>query len=209
MAVTALQLREVFRAGRSIGGDLAGVTPSAYTVLDSHLPGGGWPRGAVTELQLRQHGIGEIRLIAPALACVEGVIAFVDPPADPCLAALSRFAIDSDRLLVVRPTSPQDRQWAAEQLLGVAGAVLLWESAPTQDRPIRRLQVAAAHGRSLCFVLAPPGAHPIAAPLRLGLTPEAGRLRVNILKRRGASGAVLHLDIDRDLDSASLPAARP
>ena len=112
-------------------------------------------------------------------------------------------------MLVVRTMSARDRQWAAEQLLGVAEAVLVWEAAPTQDRAIRRLQVAAARGRPLCFVFAPPGAHPIAAPLRIALTPVGSDLRLDILKRRGASGAVLHLDLDRDLARSPLPTAGP
>jgi protein ImuA len=32
------------------------------------LPGGGWPQGVVTELLLPHPGVGELRLLAPALA---------------------------------------------------------------------------------------------------------------------------------------------
>ena len=46
---------------------------SGYKQFDRHLPGGGWPRAALTEILVEQYGIGELRLLMPALAslCVE------------------------------------------------------------------------------------------------------------------------------------------
>lgn len=53
-----------------LGGGRGAVTPSGHPALDAELPGGGWPHGALTELLLPQPGIGELRLLAPALAAV-------------------------------------------------------------------------------------------------------------------------------------------
>jgi hypothetical protein len=44
--------------------------PSGFAVLDAQLPGGGWPIGAITELMPELAGIGELRLLAPALVAL-------------------------------------------------------------------------------------------------------------------------------------------
>ena len=41
---------------------------TGFTELDRALPGGGWPRGALTEIALEREGIGELRVALPALA---------------------------------------------------------------------------------------------------------------------------------------------
>ena len=45
---------------------------SGFAMLDAELPGGGWPRGALTELLCDGSGVGEISLLQPALrrACL-------------------------------------------------------------------------------------------------------------------------------------------
>src|SRR5690349_8002204 len=43
------------------------VQPTGLAELDAQLPGGGWPRGAVCEILVEQDGIGECRLLLPAL----------------------------------------------------------------------------------------------------------------------------------------------
>ncbi len=44
--------------------------PSGYPELDRHLPGGGWPPDALTEILTAHYGIGELRLLMPALLLV-------------------------------------------------------------------------------------------------------------------------------------------
>ena len=39
--------------------------PTGFAALDELLPGGGWPRGALTELLIGRQGIGELRLLMP------------------------------------------------------------------------------------------------------------------------------------------------
>ena len=41
---------------------------SGYEILDRHLPEGGWPQQALTEILIEDYGIGELKLLMPALA---------------------------------------------------------------------------------------------------------------------------------------------
>jgi hypothetical protein len=43
---------------------------TGHLSLSQQLPGSGWPKGMLVDLLLQQPGIGEIRLLAPALAKV-------------------------------------------------------------------------------------------------------------------------------------------
>ena len=43
-------------------------TPTGFPVLDRQLPGGGWPVDGIAELLYDHQGIGELRLLVPALA---------------------------------------------------------------------------------------------------------------------------------------------
>src|SRR5258707_13505090 len=42
--------------------------PTGFEILDAELPGGGWPQGQLIELLHDDPGIGELSLLAPALA---------------------------------------------------------------------------------------------------------------------------------------------
>ena len=53
--------------GRDQAGCRAGLS-SGYPELDRHLPGGGWPPDSLTEILTAHYGIGELRLLMPALA---------------------------------------------------------------------------------------------------------------------------------------------
>ena len=44
--------------------------PTGYVALDRCLPGGGWPRQGLIEILSDQRGIGEVRLLLPALAAL-------------------------------------------------------------------------------------------------------------------------------------------
>lgn len=174
--------------------------PSGYRKLDRHLPGGGWPRHAVTEILVGHHGMGELRLLMPALArlCKDagdadgeaGWIAWIAPPFQPYSPALTEWGIDLSRLLVVQAKQSTDTLWAAEQALasGNCAAVLLW---PDSCRPAdsRRLQLAAGKGRSWAIVFRPLEARSeiSAAALRLELRNGERGTDVFILKSRGGS----------------------
>ncbi len=99
-----------------VGGGRRRVTASGFDLLDAQLPGGGWPHGELTELLLAQPGIGELRLLAPALAAVaqagdgtaagDGAVGsrcvmLFDPPAALSAWALLQQGLSSRHWLVV------------------------------------------------------------------------------------------------------------
>ncbi|NIR62179.1 MAG: SOS cell division inhibitor SulA, partial [Gammaproteobacteria bacterium] len=94
--------------------------PSGYEDLDALLPGGGWPTGALTEILVAQEGIGELRLVMPALArlsCSGRWVAWVAPPHIPYAPALSGHGVDLGRMLLIHPRRPEDALWTVEQAL--------------------------------------------------------------------------------------------
>ena len=62
---------DVWRGDRLASAPLPAVA-SGHAALDAELPGGGWPRGALTELLVDGPGLGELSLLLPALAAVRG-----------------------------------------------------------------------------------------------------------------------------------------
>ena len=177
------------------GGDCApepASIASGFAELDAALPGGGWPRGALTELLLEREGIGELRLTLPALVRLQAEgrsIVWIAPPYRPYAPALAAAGLDLARLIVVRGCTAADALWSYEQALRApeCGAAFAWLA--TQDeRALRRLQVAARDGRTWGALWRRPGVRgaAIAAPLRLALSRQDGRLAVRVLKRRGS-----------------------
>jgi len=191
--------------GRDQAGRRAGLA-SGYPELDRHLPGGGWPRESLTEVLTEHYGIGELRLLMPALAHLSTEtspqdfteprwIAWVAPPFQPYPPALQQCGIDLSRMLIVRPRDDSEILWSAEQALssGTCAAVLLWPSM-LDDQASRRLQLAAEKGRSWAIAFRPlaAGRQPSAAALRLELHASGQGTRVHILKSRGGRPAVIN-----------------
>lgn len=165
--------------------------PTGYAALDELLPGGGWPRGALTEVLIERQGIGELRLLTPTLARLseaDGWLAWVAPPYVPYAAALAAVGIKLERLVVAKPQSEADAWWTAEQALrsGACGALLAWLRA-ADERRMRRLQLAAETGHTwgVLFRHARAAQDRSPAALRLLLEPAEDGLAVTILKRRG------------------------
>ena len=80
--------------------------PTGFAALDDKLPGGGWPVGALTEILVPALGIGELRLVMPALARLSHKkrwMAWIAPPHIPYAPALTACGIDLSRTLIVRP----------------------------------------------------------------------------------------------------------
>ena len=213
--------------------DPQGVVASGYSELDAQLPGGGWPARVLTELLLPHAGVGELRLLAPALAALQRrqrSLMWFDPPAAPCAWALGALDIDVGQLVVVHSRSARapalkgrarallpaaDLLWALEQALksGHLGAALAWLPARLPADALRRLQLAAQAHDGPVFLLrdADMRSRPSAAPLRLQLG-SAGpdRLRVVLLKRRGPPLAqALNLALRPVLSATALARARP
>ena len=153
---------------------------SGFNELDAWLDGG-WPGAAITELLLTGEGIGELRLVLPALQKLQQVSAsysntgargqvrqvqarqvrvpgqqqlcWVNPPYIPYAPALARHGLDLSQLLVVQPESAVDALWAMDQALRsrACAAVLGWFD--RINRPsIRRLQVIAESSACPGFV---------------------------------------------------------
>jgi protein ImuA len=183
--------------GHQLGRSGSQAVSSGFSMLDAQLPGGGWPRRALSELLLPHAGIGEIRLLAPALVAAQQagrLVMVFDPPAALSASALARLGIDVDELLIVntraRVVPGSDSLWALEQALksGHVGAVLAWLPPRLRAERLRRLQLAAHNHDGAAFVVreASAAGRPTASPLRLALQAGgADRLQVRVLKRRG------------------------
>jgi cell division inhibitor SulA len=188
-------------ADESVGPALA----SGFAELDRELPGGGWPQGQLTELLLDDAGVGELSLLAPALAQLAQAkrsVVWVLPPdgargieaqALPYAPALAAAGIDLMRTIFVQPATPREALWAIEQALRAQhlGAVIGWlPPAGTTDsdfKALRRLHLLAQRHSSLAFVLRATrhAQAPSPAALRLQLSSDGAALAVAVLKRRG------------------------
>ena len=179
---------------------------SGHATLDRHLPGGGWPRNALTEILIGQYGIGELRLLMPALARLSqqapvqdygepGWIAWVAPPFKPYPPALQQWGLELSRMLIVRPRDDSEMLWSAEQALssGTCAAVLMWPRL-LDNQASRRIQLAAEKGESWAIAFRPAAARtePSAAALRIELRSGSTGTHVHILKSRGGRPAMLH-----------------
>lgn len=217
-ATTAPTLEELHPAlwrAHQLGRQREHTCASGFDELDAELPGAGWPHRALTELMLPHPGVGELRLLAPALAAVQREqrpVLLFDPPALPCAWTCQAMGLDLQQLVLVRSRPPRpgavasrpglrqrlpvfaaataDLLWTLEQTLasGHAGAVLAWLPASLGSEAMRRLQLAAQAHDGPAFVLRDETARlkPSVAPLRLLLTPMApDGLALRLIKRRG------------------------
>lgn len=190
-------------------GDSAPPVPAiatGFAALDAVLPGGGWPRAALTEVAFPRPGIGELQLFLPALANLsrgDRWIAFIAPPYIPYAPALSAAGIDLSRLLLVYPKTRSDHLWTVEASLrsGACAMVLAWATYADGGH-LRRLQLAAEAGATGAVLFqhhSMPGST-AALRLRLDSAPNSAQLHVQVVKRRGG-GPVgpFALDIDHAL----------
>jgi len=186
---SALPAARLFRAGQQRPASIEAL-PTGLAELDAALPWGGLPRGALTEILLAQDGLGEMRLLLPALARLsrQERILMIAPPYTPYAPALAGAGITLPHLGWVH-AEPGQALWAAEQALraGCLGAVLAWH-AQGDDRALRRLQLAADSGRAYGLLIRPLRQAANASPAALRLTIEAsgGRPCLRVLKCRGA-----------------------
>lgn len=197
---TLESLRQQGAVWRGTSGAGLRALPSGIATLDARLPGGGWPAGALSELLIPAHGIGELSLALPLAARVTQsgrLAAFVAPPLLPYAPALAQAGCVLERTLIVEPKTADEAVWAAEQLLRspACGLVLLWANA-LREADSRRLQLAAESTDSLALVYRPAttARQASVAALRLALHADENGLHIDILKARGGrAGAQLHI----------------
>jgi hypothetical protein len=179
---------------------------TGFTELDHMLAIGGWPLGTTTEIGLINDGIGELRLLLPALRaslshCKPHII-WISPPYLPYSQALIKEQVDPHNLIVVTPKNMADTLWAAEQtLLSNSCSVLFtWTGKYNlSQKETRRLQLAAEKSctwhvqfrNQQCLQ------QPSAARMRLTLeSTSIGKLLVSISKQpKGLGGQQCSLSI--------------
>lgn len=183
--------------------------PSGFAELDALLPGGGWPRDALTRIRLPEPAAG-MGLLLPLLARLTragDTVALVAPPALPHAPGWVQAGVDLEYLLVVEASRAQ-RAWTLEQLLrsGTCAAVLGWieQLGLTAER---RLQLAAEAGGASGFLLhtGRQQKHSMAA-LSLVLEYRPKQLEICLLHGKGLRGGeAVRLPRFRAEDSADPP----
>src|SRR2546421_3477496 len=101
--------------GDSLSRTGAPTLPCGFPGLDAELPGGGWPAGALTEILLAHEGIGELRLLGPALAGLSrrGLrLVWIAPPHLPYAPALAAAGNELPDPLILRVGLPKETPWA-------------------------------------------------------------------------------------------------
>lgn len=191
-----------------MGSYQAAVIPTGYGELDRELPNGGWPSAALIELLPQQPGIGEMRLLRPALTEIarKRRIALLQPPHSPQIAAWTAWGLPTERLLLIKATRSADALWSAEQILrnGSCGALLFWQS-HVRAESLRRLHLAAQGSETVFWMMRPLACAQAASPspLRLTLRPAKDGVEIGIVKRRGPQrDEPLHLVMDMPVVSS-------
>src|SRR5690625_123465 len=166
--------------------------PSGHPHLDAHLPGHGWPVGAVIELLSSHPGIGELQLLKPVLQTLDGQrsLILLNPPYPPSSLCLQQWFTSTTPVWSVHTPDAKDTLWTAEKILQHdACALLLCWANDIRPMALRRLQWAARQSNVLFFLFRHAHAKYIAsiAPLRILLQPAPAGIRLSLLKRRGPS----------------------
>lgn len=177
--------------------------PTGFAELDAVLPGGGWPAAALTEIYVERPGIGELRLLMPAVARLTHAgrwIVLIAPPHIPYAPAFSAHGLKLSHLIMVRAEKAEERFWACEQALRYrdCGAVLGWID-HASERAFKRLQLAAGTSNATTLLFRSSRAIPTSpAALRLHVGRQQNRVAVRVLKRRGSDvPAPIMLDLER------------
>ena len=175
--------------GHSTQGGDAGIS-TGFAELDQALPAQGWPNKALIEMMVPYWGMGELRLLLPAMLRLNQQrrqIVWVAPPYLPYAPALANAGLDLQYVLVVDAQSG-NISWAMERLLYTesCGMVLSWPI-HLSALETRRLQLAAEAGETIGVVL-----HTVntkwratCAALRLHIQSVTSGVAVNIIKARG------------------------
>jgi hypothetical protein len=183
---------------------------SGHQRLDRLLPDAGFRRGTLVEWLSAGpgSGAGTLGLIAAREAAAQGgAIVVIDREGLFYPPAAVRLGIELARLIVVRPASAEDHDWAWDQVLRTPGVAALWGSVPAQDdHTLRRWQLAAETSGAIGLLVRPQAVRhdPSWADLRLLVEPVAAprgagrnrRLRITPLRLRGGrAGRSVELEV--------------
>jgi hypothetical protein len=202
---------------RGQDGGTAGTAAIAtgFPELDRYLPGGGWPLTGITEIFIERYGLGELRILMPALAALSRQavtakqwIVWVAPPFVPYAPALAEYGVDLSRILLVHPSGkklsgsflPEAREalWAIEQVIRSQSSVAVLAWAREADVPaLRRLQLGAETCRCWTVLFRPLAAISQSSPaaLRFRLTASAADVAAgngSVLAQAG-----IHIEIQK------------
>ena len=152
---SCLQRRDIWRGKKAVqSGD---AVATGFAALDQHLPNGGWPQHALTEILIEDIAYSPLWLLMPALGRIISSRPWqiwIAPPAIPYPPGLSQHGLDLSKILLINTSDPADILWSAEQALRsrACSAVLCWPGRLRQSAT-RRLQLAAEQGGGLgiCF----------------------------------------------------------
>ncbi len=195
--LTLAHLREEIGRIERRPGRRGGTVACRLAAIDAALPGGGFPRGALSELS-GGPASGKTAAALSLLAALdpEDLFAWVDGRGELYPPAAAARGVDLTRLLVVRPLLPAAGRrppareapwraalWACEALLasGAFAAVAMDVPVPRgiagADAIARRLQAAAERGGTIgLWLTAPEGGLRFRVAVRLELATEAGRV---------------------------------
>lgn len=184
------------------------ILATGFAALGKALHYRGWPAHGLSEFLLEQPGIGELRLLMPALAQLsqdkDRWILFVGIPHLPYAPMLANEGFNLERLWVVKTKDQKETEWAAEQALksGTCSAVITWLQQPSQK--LRRLHLAAEQGKSWGITFRPTSAsrNPSPAKLRIQLSPTSAGLGLHIIKQPGGWGGQ-HVELKQYLNTLS------
>ena len=198
------RLREEIRRIERRPGRREGLAGCGIEAIDRALPGGGFPRGALSELS-GGPASGKTAAALSLLARLgeEDLFAWIDGRGELYPPAAAARGVDLGRLLLVRPpalplqlgggdASWRSALWAAEAILasGAFAAAVIDVPLPRilsgADAVSRRLQAAAERGGTVGLWLSPArSAVRLPAAVRLELSAEHGR----IIARRAGPGS--------------------
>src|SRR2546422_6639099 len=106
--------------GQALSRAGAPTLPCGFPELEAELPGRGWPAGALTEILPAHEGIGELRLLGPALAGLSkrGLrLVWIAPPHLPYAPALAAAGNEVANPPILRTAPPKKKPSAAPQAL--------------------------------------------------------------------------------------------
>jgi protein ImuA len=200
------RLREEIRRLERRPARRSGVVASGLVDVDAVLPGGGFPRGALSELSGgRASGKTAVALALFASLEPHELAAYVDGRAELYPPAAAERGVDLARLLVVRPAAAAPAAgaparpladaraalWAAEALLASGAFAAVAIDVPVgaeiegRDAVARRLQAAAERGGAVGLWLSAGSGLRVPASVRVEVVRDGER----IVARRGLARA--------------------